>query len=103
MQNYAKCIKHTALTFKTQCKYTDSKQVPIHDILFVTIVTTEVKSPGFHFLKQECSFVYATVHFDLFFLKLSMVQEYLKHPRGPLSFSQNKTIKIARFKGIKIV
>ena len=99
MQNYAKCIKHTALTFKTQCKYTDSKQVPIHDILFVTIVTTEAKSPGFHFLKQECSFVYATVHFDLFF-SLSMVQE---HPRGPLSFSQNKTIKIARFKGIKIV
>ena len=36
-------------------------------MLFVTIVTKEVISPGFHFVKNEYSFVYATVQFDLFF------------------------------------
>ena len=66
-------------------------------MLFVAIVTTDVKSPGFHFLKNEYSFVFETVRFDFFFLKLSMVQEYLKHPGVLLSFSQNKIIKIAIF------
>ena len=35
------------------------------------------------------------------FLKLSMVQECLKHSRGHLSFLQNKIFKLARFKCIK--
>ena len=35
------------------------------------------------------------------FLKLSMVQECLKHPRGHLSFLQNKIVTIVRFKCVK--
>ena len=44
-----------------------TQKVPIHGMLFVTIVTTEANSPGFLCLKKEYSFVYASVHFDLFF------------------------------------
>ena len=43
------------------------KNVPIHDILFVTLVTTGANCPRFHFHKKAYSFVYATVQFYLFF------------------------------------
>ena len=59
-------------------------------MLFVTIVTTEVNYPGFHFLKKECNS-------PICFSQTQHGQEYLKNPRGPLSFSQNKIIKNARY------
>ena len=40
-------------------------------MVFVTIVTTELNSSGFHFLKKEDTFVYAAVQFDLFFSNLA--------------------------------
>ena len=60
-------------------------------MLFVTIVTTEVKSPEFHFLKKEYTFVYATVHFDLFFSNSAW---YKNTPGVLLSFLQNENIYI---------
>ena len=44
-----------------------TQKIPIHDTLFVTIVTAEAQRPAFHFLKKQYSFVYASVQFDLFF------------------------------------
>ena len=72
-------------------------------MLFVTIVTREVKNPGFHFFKKEYSFIYATVHFDLFFSNSAWYKNTLNTPGVLLSFSQNKNIKIARSKGIQIL
>ena len=37
-------------------------------MLFVSMVTVEVKSSDFHYCKKEYSFVWATVQFDLIFL-----------------------------------
>ena len=56
------------------------------------------KSSGFHFCKKEYSFVCATVQFDLIFVNSAW---YKKHPRGHLSFLQNKIFKISRFKSVK--
>ena len=78
-------------------------EILIHDMLFITIVTTEVISPGFHFLKKEYSFIFATVQFDLFFSNSPWYKNTLNTPGVILLFSQNKIIKTARFKGIKIL
>ena len=53
------------------------------------------------FLQERVSicFCNSPIWFD--FLKLSMVQECLKHPTGHVSFLQNKIFKIARFKCAK--
>ena len=77
------------------------KKVPIH-MLFVTIVTTEVKSPRFHILKKEYTSVYATIQFDLFSPNPAWYKNTLNTPGVLVSFSQNKLIKIARFKCIKM-
>ena len=71
-------------------------------MLFVTIVTTEGKSPCFHFLKKENTFVYATVHFDLFFSNSAWYKNTLNSP-VVLLFLHSENIKNARFKGIKIL
>ena len=64
-------------------------------MLFVTKVTTEVKSPNFHFIKKEYTFVYATVQFDFFFSNPAWYKNALNTPGVLLPFSQNKIIKIA--------
>ena len=66
-------------------------------MFFVTIVTTEVKVPGFHFLEKEYSFIFASVQFD----GTVWYKNTLYTQRAFLLFSQNKIIKTARFKGIK--
>ena len=70
-------------------------------MLFVTIVTIKVKSPSFHFLKREYSFIFATVQFDLFFSNSAWNKDTLNTPGVFLSFLQNKIIKTAGFKDIK--
>ena len=69
-------------------------------MLFVTLVTTEVKSPGFDFLKKEYSFVYARVHFNLFFSNSAWYKNTL-NTTVMLSFSQNKTLKLLDVKAKK--
>ena len=75
-------------------------QCPCHEILFVSMVTIDVKISDFHFSKKVficlCN---SPVLFD--FLKLGMIQECLKHPRGHLLFLQNKIFKIVRYKCVK--
>ena len=51
-------------------------------MLSVTIATTEVKNSGLHFLKKSTHLSLQQSNL-ICFLKLSRVQEYLKHPRGP--------------------
>ena len=41
------------------------KKFPIDEILFISMVTIEVKCSDFHFCKTEYPFVHATVQFDL--------------------------------------
>ena len=72
-------------------------------MLFVTTVTTYVKSQGFYFLKKEYSFVYTTVQLDLFFSNSAWYKNTLHTPGVLLSFLRNEIIKIARFKIIKIL
>ena len=69
-------------------------------MLFVTMVTTEVKSPGFHFLKKEYSFVYATVQFDLFFSNSAWCKNILNTPGVLYRFGRSNSLN-PRFKGIK--
>ena len=79
-------------------------KVPIHDTLFVTIATAEVKKKNvFHFLKKGCSFLYATVQFDLFFSNSAWYKNTLNTPGVLLSFSQNKILRFARLKGMQIL
>ena len=61
------------------------------------------KKPRFSFSQERVLICLHNSPFWFVFLKLSMVHEYLKHPRGPLSFSQNKNIKNARVNGIQIL
>ena len=59
------------------------------------------KKLGFSFLQERVSIYlyYSPLWFD--FLKLSMVQQCLKHPKGHLLFLQNKIFYIAGFKCVK--
>ena len=69
----------------------------------VVTVTAEVQKSRFSFSQERVLICVCNHPIWFVFLKLSMVQEYIKHPRAPLSFSQNKIIKIARFKGIQTI
>ena len=73
-------------------------------MLFVTIATAEVEKKNvFHFLKKEYSVVYATVQFVLFFSNSARCKNTLNTPGVLLSFSQNKILRFARFKGMEIL
>ena len=66
------------------------------EILLVFLASVEKTHPAFLFCKQDYSLVCAISQFD--FLKLSMVQECLEHPRGHLSVLQSKIFNITRLK-----
>ena len=74
-------------------EYTDSKKVLIHEILFVSMVTVEVKSSDFHFCKKEYSFVCATVQFDLIFLSSAWYKNALNTPGVNYHFCRIKSLK----------
>ena len=73
------------------------KKVPIHELSFVSMVTIEVKSS---LTQENVSICLCNSLILMDFLKLSMVQACLNHPRGHLSFLQNKIFKIAGFSQI---
>ena len=74
------------------------KKVPIHGMLFVTMVSTEVKSPGFHFLKKEYSFVYATVQFDLLFSNTAWCKNTLNTTMVLYRFRRINSLNLLDFK-----
>ena len=79
------------------------RKVPIHEILFVSLVTIEVKSSDLHFCKKEYPLVCATVQFHLIFLKAAWYKNALNNPGVIYRLCRIKSLKLLDLNSLKIL
>ena len=74
----------------------------MHEILFVSMVTIEVKRSDFHLCKNEYLFVCATVPFDLIFLNSAWYKNALNTPGVIYRFGRIKSLKLLDLNALKL-